>query len=183
MNRQNMNLYKCATRQGSRYARRMSHGFTLLEVLMASVVLSMAVAAISQAVISGQTHAYESLHRMHSAALGQALMEEVTALPYPTIEPGAPGHVAAPGSRSLYDSMDDFDGYVEATKQLKDQTGRDYDAAYQGFNRKVTVKTKTLSIAPLGDVPGLEIVVNVIDARGTSWDIVRFMPRPASEGN
>lgn len=156
-------------------------GFTLMEVLMASVVLSMAVAAISQAVISGQAHSYESLHRMRSAALGQALMEEISSLAYPEIEPGQPGHVARPGRRSLYDSMDDFDGYGEKYDSLTDQTGREYDPIYQKYSREVSVKTSTISVAPLGDIPGLEITVTVTDERGKAWQIVRFMPRPATE--
>lgn len=161
-------------------ACRRGRGFTLMEVLMASVVLTIGVAAVSQSVNSGQAHAYESLHRMRSAAIGQALMEEVTALPYPAIEPGAPGYPATPGRRSLFDSMDDFNGYVEAATELKDQAGRDYDSEYQTFARKVTVETDTVSIVPIGDVPGLQITVTVIDQRGQSWEIVRFMPRPTA---
>lgn len=172
--------FRCSALTSKRCRRG---GFTLMEVLMASVVLSIAVAAISQAVISGQAHSYESLHRMRGAAIGQALMEEVTALPYPAIEPGQSGYPAKPSRRSLYDTMDDFDGYIEAAGDLKDQTGRDYDTPYQVFARKVTVKTKTITIAPLGDVPGLEITVSVIDERGRDWQIVRFMPRPAPENN
>lgn len=168
-------------RRVSHATRRRIAAFTLMEVLMASVVLSIAVAAISQAVISGQSHAYESLHRMRSAALGQALMEEISSLAYPDIEQGQPGHAARPSRRGLYDTMDDFNDFEEASGTLVDQVSRSYDAAYQKFSRAATVKTKTVSIAPLGDMPGLEITVTVTDERGGAWQIVRFMPRPAED--
>ena len=156
--------------------------FTLLEVLMASVVLSLAVAAISQAVVSGQLHTYASLHRMRGTALAQALMAEVTALPYPVV---AQGHTAPPkpNSRLLYDSMDDFDGYIEAAGALRDQAGREYDQPYQTFNRQVSVTAKSMTINGLGKIDGLEVAVHVIDQQGQSTTLIRFVPSPNGQAS
>lgn len=145
---------------------------------MASVVLSLAVAAISQAVISGQSHTYESVNRMRSAALAQALMEEVTALAYP-IGDGEGNFPAAPNQRSLYDSVDDFNGYEEEAGELVDQAGNAYDQAYQTFSRTVTVTASTLNVAGLGQVQGLQVTVVVTDDRGRPYQLVRFVPQPA----
>ncbi len=157
-------------------------GFTLLEVLIASVILSMAVAALAQAIVSGQFHAYESLHRMRGAALGQALMEEITSLPYRD-----PQGVATPGPeggqkrRDLFDNMDDFHGYVEKAGSLVDHAGLAYDKPYQRFSRSVTAAYKTLKVEGVGDVPGLEITVVTTDEDGKAWELVRFMPQPTQE--
>ena len=54
-----------------------------MEVLIASAILSFAVAAISQAIVAGQTQTYEALHAQRGMSLADALIEEIQALPYP----------------------------------------------------------------------------------------------------
>lgn len=172
-----------AVRRRHRHAcGRRGDGFTLMEVLMASVVLSLAVAAISQAVISGQSHTYDSVDRMHSAALAQALMEEVTALAYPVADEEG-NFPARPRSRPLYDSVDDFADYEEAAGQLADQAGNDYPQAYQTFSRQVSVTASNLNVAGLGKVEGLQVQVTVTSAQGRTYQLVRFVPKPSGEAS
>jgi MSHA pilin protein MshD len=157
-------------------------GFTLLEVLIASVILSLAVAALSQAIVSGQSHAYDSLHRMRAMALAQSLMEEIIALPYRDPQgTTAAGPDAGENRRDRFDNMDDFHGYTETAGTLADYEGELYDQPYQMFARQVTATYKTTTLDGHGAVKGLEIRVVVSDARDREWELVRFVPEPVEQ--
>ena len=162
---------------------RRQRGISLVEVLIASAVLSFAVAAICQAVVAGQQQTYAALHDLRGMSLAEALVEEVQALPYADpegIETAGPD--AGETGRALFDNADDFHGFTEAAGGVADAGGVAYGAAFAPFSRSVTATYGTVAVAELGGaVSGLTVVVTVTDDRGQTWTATRFMPEPAPE--
>lgn len=166
---------------GGRRPRRSGGGFTLVEALFASAVLALVVAAMSQAVVSGQAVTAQAMFEARALSLAEALMEEVLALPY--TDPGgdtAAGPDAGETGRADFDGMDDYDGYAEAAGALVDPAGVLYPERHQVFSRAVAASYATEDLAVLGGArDGLRVTVTVADAGGRAWTITRFVPEPA----
>ncbi|MEX0885755.1 MAG: prepilin-type N-terminal cleavage/methylation domain-containing protein [Phycisphaeraceae bacterium] len=139
---------RCAAGQ----ARRA--GFTLVEVLAASLILAVIVAALTQAVLAGQMHTHDALHQSRAAALAEATLERVL--------------------RVAYADVDAYDGFSQSAGAIVDVTGEAYPAAYQVFSRTVSVQPETLGMAALGPQAGRRITVTVEDERGRTWRLTRF---------
>lgn len=158
-------------------------GFTVVEVLLASVILAFAAVAVVQAVAAGQMLTYAGLHSEQAASLAEALMEEVLVLPYedPVGHTDTPGPEAGEVGRSGFDNADDFHGFSESAGSLADSAGVLLPAAYQTFSRSVTAaygnQTVTGFSAP---VAGLTITVTVQDAAGAAWTLSQFVREPPS---
>src|SRR5690606_25204327 len=116
-------------------------GFTLMEAMMACVILVIAVAALCQAVVGGQAATYEALHGVRATLLADALLEEVLAQRYD--DPLAPDNEA---TRATFDDLDDYDGLTEPLGELADATGAAYPPAYQRFARSVSVAAATAAV-------------------------------------
>lgn len=155
-------------------------GLTLVEALLASVILAIAAAAVSHAVLAGQMQSYDALERVHAVQLAEGLMEEILRLPYDDPDgPSNPGPEAGETSRSLYDNLDDFHGFAEAAGALADATGALYGSAFQGFSRNVTVVAGSETVAGLGSaIAGVDITVTVQNAAGATWVVHQFYPEP-----
>ena len=151
---------------------------TLVECLMASVVLVIAVGALTQAVVAGQMQTADALHRARALGLAEALMDEVLRLPY-TDPDGTDGEAV----RANFDDLDDFDAFSEAVGALNDAGGTAYDAVLQTFTRAVIVAPAGggggISVTGFADpVPGLIVTVTVQDAAGETWALTRFREEP-----
>jgi len=158
-------------------------GFTLFEVLLASAVLAFVMAAIVQAIVSGQDHTYDALHARRANALVESLVEEVISRPYTDPDGDtALGPDAGEAARDAFDAVDDFHGYTENPGGIADATGAAYPDAYQGFTRTVAIENTTLTASPLGgDLTGLTVTVTVTEGgNGRSWNVSRFVPEPSS---
>jgi prepilin-type N-terminal cleavage/methylation domain-containing protein len=154
--------------------------FTLMEVLIASTVLSLCVLAITQLVSSGQMQTYDALHRDRAIALAEALLEEMIALPYADPEGAeALGPDAGETGRSTFDNIDDFHGYAETLGHAVDVAGQAYATPFHRFSRSVSCQGTTVSLGGL-DVEGLSASVTVQDESGRQWSVTRFFPRPTS---
>jgi MSHA pilin protein MshD len=153
-------------------------GFTLMECLLATVILALTVLAIAQAVGTGIKQTNAALYEEHAVALLEAMMEEVLSRPYNDPQgTQTPGPESGETSRALYDNLDDYHGLVEQPGQVADASGTLYPAAYQGFRRSVTCTYGSVN-AGLGALPGLTITVTVTDTRGRSWTLTRFVAQP-----
>lgn len=120
--------------------RKPGIGFTLIEALLAAIILSMAIMAITMPFSAGAESQASDAKRTLAVCLAQDMMEEILSKPY-----NDPGGVQTPGpepgetSRSLYDNMDDYNGYTEAAGQIKDSDGKLVtDQASVGLSRTVT---------------------------------------------
>ncbi len=152
-------------------------GFTLVEALVAAVILLIGVMAISVAVSSGQMQMYHAVHAQRGAQLAGELMARVLALPY--FDPdgaSAPGPEVGETSVLDFDNADDFHGYSQAPGQVRDVAGNLYPASFQVFSRSVTVEYGSESVPGLGNpIPGLTVTVTVQDSKGLTWTSTRFV--------
>jgi MSHA pilin protein MshD len=162
--------------------RRRVAGFTLMEVMFAVVVLAFSVAALTQAVVSGQSHTYEAMHASRAITLAEAMIDEILSKPYDDPEDEITvGPDTGETSRDLFDNADDYDGYNEAAGAVRDQSLTLYPELYQRFSRSVTATYVTESLPDLGgDHDGLSVTVTVTDTRGLTWSVTRFIQEPAS---
>jgi len=165
--------------------RRTAHrqqGFTLAEALMASVILTVAVAAVSEAIVSGQMQAYEAMHQQRAVMLVEEMLERVVALPYndPQGDTTA-GPDAGETTFALYDNADDYHGYSEDEGDTTDIADATFGDAYSRFARSVTAAYGDQSVSGFADpITGLTVTVTVTDDTGRTWVGSRFIAAPGS---
>lgn len=157
-------------------------GFTLIECLLATVVLSLIVLAVVEAVLAGQMGQYEALNTMRAASLGESLMEEVLSKPY-----ADPDGATTPGAdagededdRTTFDNIDDYHNFSEPEQGLADAAGDLLPAELQGFSRSVKVAYGSMSPPGIGgSVTGITISVRIDSRTGRSWNFQRFVAEP-----
>ncbi|MCW8859460.1 MAG: prepilin-type N-terminal cleavage/methylation domain-containing protein [Deltaproteobacteria bacterium] len=135
-----------------------NHGFTLIELIVAMVVISVALVGVMTVVNYTTLHSADPVLRHQSIAIAEAYMEEITLKNY--TDPDVDGE----GSRALFDDVDDYDGLADAGAQ--DQNGN----AISGLNNySVSVSVLPQNYGPSGtEVAGLKIDVTVTDPAGES---------------
>jgi len=149
-------------------------GFTLAEVLIASVVLAVSVAAVAQAISAGQQQVYAALHELRAGFVGEAMIEEILAKPYED-----PGGGDGESVRADFDDMQDYDGFTQAVGEVTDHAGQSLPPPYQRFGRSVSVTPATVSLDDLSaSATGVTITVTVTDEGGRSWSYSRFVSEP-----
>lgn len=162
--------------------RRFKHcqGFTLAEVLIASAILSFVTLGIVQAVTAGQARTLDALKRARAQALAEVLLEEILAKPYADPEGDVTfGPDAGEATRSNFDNIDDYHGYLESAGTVADHAAVVYPRDYQSLERSVAVVAVTNSVADLGgDHAGVQVTVSVNEPGGRVWTVERFVPEP-----
>ncbi|MEM6392556.1 MAG: prepilin-type N-terminal cleavage/methylation domain-containing protein [Planctomycetota bacterium] len=155
-------------------------GFTLVEVLVASTILAFITLAVINAIAVGQQQAIAALDDGRAAALAEATLEEVLALPY--ADPGGDttfGPDAGESTRADFDALDDYHGWSQAANSITDPAGVAYPSTFQDLQRSVTVVDRTVSVASLGgDHTGRAITVTVTDPGGRTVTLERFIAEP-----
>ncbi len=120
--------------------------FTLAEALLASTVLAIVAATATLPFVAGVQQAGEAANLDQAIALGQAMMEEVLARPFyePGLKSPAPGPNAGESTRNLFDNLDDFHGFAEASGNLRDyQNTIIASPSESGYWREVSVSYVT----------------------------------------
>lgn len=137
-------------------------GITLLETLIASVILLGMVLATSAALSSGQQHGEFAQEQVFGALAAEAKLAEILA--------------------DEYTSLDGYDGSNESPGEMKSYSGSTYPSTYYRLGRLVQVEDKTHSFPEIPlDVSGKEITVSIYDTNGnTVLALVRFVPEPES---
>jgi len=162
-------------------------GLTLPETLLAIGILAFATVALSHAVAAGQKVSYQALHELRALTLAEAMMDEVLSKPYTDPDGDVtPGPETGELDRADYDAMDDFHGHSSMDEELvADAAGDAYPNSFQAFTRTVTAAYTTQTINDLGgeSQSGLLITVTVIDGKGQSWVLNRFVARPVESGD
>jgi prepilin-type N-terminal cleavage/methylation domain-containing protein len=101
-------------------------GFTLIEAMLAVVVLAIAAAGVLIPFASGATVQADGIHRTIAAQLAGDLLEQIVSKPFSQV----------PGP--LNDILD-YNGYTETKGQIKDAAGNVLtDSAYANFSRGVS---------------------------------------------
>lgn len=127
-------------RQRSRRGARA--GFTLIEALVASVILGFAITAIAAALMAGARQNSASVQYTVAVNLAQSLLDEILARPFS--DPQAPssfslGPDTGEFARERFDNVDDYDGYAEPSGGLKSPNGTVLDdPTLTGFSRSVS---------------------------------------------
>jgi hypothetical protein len=116
-------------------------GFTLAEALLAATVLAMTVVALTVPFSAAARNDYQNGRYTLACCLAQELMEEVIALPFRDPDGAtAPGPESGETSRSLFDNIDDYDGYAEAAGEIVNSEGSTVTgASATGLSRLVSV--------------------------------------------
>lgn len=134
------------------------HGFTLVELIVAMLVMSIAMVGVLSVINYTTRHSADPVLRQQSIAIAEAYMEEITLKNY--ADPDIDGEA----SRDLFDDVDDFNG-------LSDSGARDQnDAPIPGLESySVNVSVISQNYGPAGlEVSALRINVTVIDPAGES---------------
>jgi len=116
-------------------------GFTLLEALLASALLAMTIAAITVPFTTAANNAHIDARNALAVSLAEELMEEILAKPFADDHPETarnPGPESDETARSLFDNIDDYDGYFEPAGAVVDIEGHAADdPAAGGLSRRV----------------------------------------------
>jgi len=122
--------------------------FTLIEALMASVILAMTVSAAVMPFTCGMRNQQVESRQTIAVSLAEDLMEEIILKPFEEPGDGDEDHElessfgpdSGESSPSSFSAVDDYDGYTEPAGQVMDPTGQVItDPAVAGISRHVTV--------------------------------------------
>jgi prepilin-type N-terminal cleavage/methylation domain-containing protein len=122
-------------------------GFTLVEAMIAVMVLGLAAASVLLPFMSGAAVRSEGVNRTLAARLASDLMEQILLLPFHDPDGEASDYNLGPESGETmptgFDNLDDYDGYSEIQGQVKDAAGEVFtevctDPRYANFSRSVT---------------------------------------------
>ncbi len=144
-------LYKLSTKSSlNKYTANKNSGFTLIEVIIGIVTMSIALSIILTLLLPTAEQSAEQIHQIRAAELGQSLMNEITgkafdensdmaggkyrcgeAGPEPTCTGNSDLGPDDEGSVAQYNDVDDYHGVVEGDLIL--------DSLYQGFTVRISV--------------------------------------------
>jgi len=91
-------------------------GFTLVELVIAMVVISIALSGVLMVMNYTTAHSADPMIQHQAVAIAEAYLEEILLKPY-----ADPDGVDGEGSRALFDDVDDYDGLSDAG--ARDQSG------------------------------------------------------------
>lgn len=133
---------------------RRQKGFTLIELIIFIVIVGIGVTGILSVYTNTIRNSADPMVRKQAMAIAESLMEEITAKEYANPTGGYTGV-----TRSLWDDVDDYNGYTSAT--VVDLQGSTV-AGLTGYRiaPAVSVATTTLGAATVK-----KIIVNVTDTQ------------------
>ncbi len=136
-------------------------GFTLLEALIASVIMALTITSVAMALGSGRQYAMEARDQLQAGLAAEALMAEILAAEYADL-PAYDGHDEAPGAMVTFDDQP-------------------YPESFYRIGRRAAVVERTVEILDLGvKIRGQDIAVEAYDVDGrVILTLSRFVPEPA----
>ncbi len=125
----------------SKKRRAAREGFTLLESLLASVLLASVITTITMPFVASAQQTAQDARNTYALVMGQEMMEEIISLcnqPQMNVDQGPPSR---PGFRTPLD----YDGYEESAGNITDQRGLVMnDPLATGLTRHVSVESFTV---------------------------------------
>ncbi|SHJ78991.1 MSHA pilin protein MshD [Malonomonas rubra DSM 5091] len=153
-------------------SRRVLHnqsGVTLIELIVAMIVISIAVGGVLLVMNYTTLHSADPVLRHQAIAIAEAYMEEITLKNYRDPDDGSLCP-AAEASRSLYDNVCDYNGLNDSG--ARNQTGTAI-ATLASYSVSVTVGS--LNYGPAGSqVAGLQIDIIVTDPAGEDFTLTGY---------
>lgn len=139
-------------------------GMTLVELVVAMVVISIALAGVLLVINYTTLHSADPVLRHQAIAIAEAYMEEIALKNY--ADPDSDGE----GSRDLYDDVDDYNGLTD--NGAHDQNGNAI-SGLENYTINVTVQSDNFGPAT-DEVTGLKIEVMVTDPAGESFALTGY---------
>ena len=151
----------------------MSGGFTLLEALLAAVILAMVVGAIVMPFTVGAQNTAAASRQTLAVNLAQDLMEEILAKSFHDPDGAEVGETG----RSNWDDMDDYDGYSEAAGAIASFDGVVVsDPAAVGLTRGASVEGVYVSgQGPPDPVTFMRVTVEVLYHNQSQVELSRLV--------
>ena len=164
-----------------------SRGFTLIELIVGIVVLSISLSIISTLIAPAEEKSADQILQVKAAELGQSLLNDISSRAFDEnsdmaggrLRCGEPKPDGSPNlctdeggfgavesgetTRDLFDDVDDFDGY----KLNVNAQGEDLHNSYANFTILVTVEYVDLLPCLASEMCAKLITVNVITPLGT----------------
>lgn len=136
--------------------RRRARGFTLVEILLAIVIIGVGLAGVLSVFVATVRNSADPVVRKQLLSIAEEMMEEVTLKPYAVN--GAAPTPSNCAARTNYDDVSDYNGYF-STNRICDIDGAQI-ALLDGYSVVVSVAISTLQGAPAK-------VITVQASRGT----------------
>lgn len=141
--------------------RRQRRAFSLLEAMIACVVLGITVLALCGAVAAGQRTSIEGQKRILAAMASNDLLCELSAEPY--------------------NELDKHSGRTEPVGVLTTLDGAAYPNSYWLIGRRLLVEEQLISDEQLGvTIRGRRLIVTTFDDERDLLSVERFIAEPAS---
>ena len=112
-------------------------GFTLIEVLIAIIVLAVATVGILLVYISASRGSADALINKQAMAIAEAMVEEIQLTAFNNPTPGGFGGAATQANRQNFDDVSDYDGF--STTGVFTINGATPIATLTNYNVSVTV--------------------------------------------
>ncbi len=132
-------------------------GFTLVESLIASVVLATAVVGIAGTLAASYQQSRDQVSSAEATQLARQLMEEISAKPFevPTGTADTAGFASGNINRATFDDVSDYHGFTDQSTSIKTLGGATQSFGAAGpYTRSVTVTSGAVPsghTAPAGD--------------------------------
>ena len=120
----------------------MSSGFTLIEALLASVILTLVVGAILMPFTAGAQNAVQNAREVLAANLAQELMEEILSKSFNDPD----GTNAGETNRMKWDDMRDYNNFSESQGNIKNLNGEIFSDPLAA-NMSRTAKVESVYVA------------------------------------
>lgn len=145
--------------QAPRVATR--RGLTMLESLIATVILGVIVLAVAAALNASQKLAFEGQQRVLGVGAVDDMMIELMTLPY--------------------NQLSGWNGTRQEVGQMQTMDGHAYTTAFASIGRSVSVVPEQITEPGLGvTVAGLMVTVSADDGKYTLAEVSMFVPEPQS---
>jgi MSHA pilin protein MshD len=141
-----------------------NRGFTLIELVISIVVVSIALGGVLMAINYTVTHSADPMLQHQALAIAESYLEEILLKPFANPTGGYEGN-----NRALFDDVDDYNG-------LHDEGARDQtDTAINGLqNYTVDVAVANTSLNGIGAGDSMRITVTVSHPLGFNMTLSGF---------
>jgi len=134
--------------------RKKVSGFTLIELIVGIVVLSISFSVLTTLIYPLANQSAEQIHQIRAAELGQSMVNEILGRAFDENSDMAGGYIRCGESgvscsvigadagedRATYDDVDDYDAInFSDTVKVRNSLGEDISTLYIGFSVNVTV--------------------------------------------
>lgn len=120
-------------------------GFTLIEVIIGIVVFAISLSIIMQLILPAERNSADQIHQIKAAQLGQALLDDIMSRSFDENSDRAGGAIRCDSTgnaacsnalgpdvgettRSQFDDVDDFDGYINKIDSINNNLANGYSS-------------------------------------------------------